>query len=200
MELTQEIADSFLGLIHPLFKGTSVIGGGRFHMSMDHFRWPLDPEMKNDASFKGVMKFHDLQLGVSGLLEQLLAAIKVNERVVKIDERFIEIRLEDGKIHSTPMLFRVRGHEVTLSGTVGLDSSLDYVAQLPVTEELLGSRYQKYYEYLEGTTLNLPIRGTVSQPELNAKVLGQAVADLVGQAAGNFLQKEAGKLFDKLLR
>mgnify|MGYP004361083783 CR=1 FL=1 len=77
MELTQEIADSFLGLIHPLFKGTSVIGGGRFHMSMDHFRWPLDPEMKNDASFKGVMKFHDLQLGVSGLLEQLLAAIKV---------------------------------------------------------------------------------------------------------------------------
>jgi len=204
VELTQEIADGLLGRIHPLFKGASVIGG-RFDMSMDHFSWPLDADRRNDAVFQGVMKFHDLRLGASGLLEKLLTAMKVKERSVEIGERHVEFQCENGRISTSPTHFKVDGNEVTLSGTVGLDESLDYVAQVPVTEELVGS---KAFEYLEDTTINVPIRGTISRPDLNASVLTEAVADLAKQAAqnaikketGKFLEREGGKLFDRLLK
>jgi hypothetical protein len=204
VELTQEIADGLLGRIHPLFKGASVIGG-RFDLSMDNFSWPLEADRRNKAVFEGVMKFHDLRLGASGLLEKLLTAMKVKEQSVEVGERNIEFNCENGRISTSPTHFKVDGNEVTLSGTVGLDETLDYVAQVPVTEELVGS---SAFEYLEDTTINVPIRGTISRPTLNAAVLTEAAADLAKQAAqkeikkktGEFLEREGGKLFDRLLK
>ena len=82
---------------------------------------------------------------------------------------------------------------------------MDYVATVPVTDQLVSSNLLKY---LEGTTINVPIRGTVSKPILNASVLTKAAADLAAQAgkkalkkeAGKFLEREGGKLFDKFLK
>jgi hypothetical protein len=204
VELTKEIADGFLGRIHPLFKGASVIGG-RFDMGMDNFSWPLEAERRNEAAFQGVMEFHDLRLGASGLSKKILAAMKVKEQSVEVGARQIEFQCENGKISTSPTSFKVEGNEVTLSGTVGLDESLDYVATVPLTDQLVSSNLLKY---LEDTTINVPIRGTVSKPILNASVLTEAAADLAAQAgkkalkkeAGKFLEREGGNLFDKFLK
>lgn len=204
VELTKEIADGLLGRIHPLFKGASVIGG-RFDMGMDNFSWPLEAERRNEAEFQGVMEFHDLRLGASGLSEKIMTAMKVKEQSVEVGARQIEFQCENGKISTSPTSFKVEGNEVTLSGTIGLDGSLDYVATVPVTDQLVSSNLLKY---LEGTTINVPIRGTVSKPILNASVLTEAAADLAAQAgkkalkkeAGKFLEREGGKLFDKFLK
>jgi hypothetical protein len=89
----------------------------------------------------------------------------------------------------------VGGHQVVLTGTVGLDETLDYVAQIPVTPRLVG---EDVYGYLEGTTINVPIRGTLSQPDISSRVLTDAVANLVRQAAQKALQDAAGDVLKKL--
>ena len=148
------------------------------------------------SAFGGVLDFRELKVGTSGFLNTLLEAMKVRERQVDIGDREIRFTCRDGRIECSPLKFEVEGQTVIVEGTVGLDQRLDYTAQIPVTERLAG---KEAYPYLEGTTIRVPIRGTVSDPQLNARVLTEAVGDLVKQALKKQVVDQAGKLFEKLL-
>jgi hypothetical protein len=120
---------------------------------------------------------------------------------MQVTTREIRFACRDGRIEASPMQLRIKDHELVLAGTVGLDQTLDYTAQIPVTEDLVG---KEAYPYLADTTLRLPIRGSVSEPDLGVQVLQQAVGDLTRQALRNAAQKaieeNAGKLLEGLFR
>jgi hypothetical protein len=193
--VTEEVANDLLALIHPLFKRATNVSG-KMDLQMDSFTWPLDSERRNDAVFSGTLSFRELKLGTSGMLKTLLEAMKVRESQMEIGDLEIRFSCRDGKIECSPLKLKVEGHEVTIGGTVGLDQSLDYTAKIPVTERLVG---KDVYPYLEGTTINAPIGGTVSDPQLDSTILTRAIAGLVKQAAKKQVVDQAGKLFEKLL-
>lgn len=202
--LTADLANGLLAKISPLFRQASDISG-TLDLYMDHFNWPLDPSATQEATFAGRLDLKDVQMGTSGLLKKVMDLIKVKEQAIDIGNKEVDFVCRDGRIECSPMKIRVDEYHITIGGSVGLDQTLDYTVEVPVTRELVGG---DVYTYLEGTTIRVPIGGTVSEPELGEHVLRTAVGDLVRQAtqkqlkekAGDALRKEAGKALEKLFQ
>ncbi|MGD9873131.1 MAG: DUF748 domain-containing protein [Kiritimatiellia bacterium] len=196
VQLTDELSNELLAKIHPLFRGSSEVTG-ILSLGMQEFYWPLDPALRPQARFNGTVRFQGLRMATHGLLEKMLEAMKVRERNAEFGDRTMEFRCENDRVTCSPFTFKVDHHDVTLTGSMGLDQTLDYVAEIPLTRELVGDDAA---QYLEGTTVRMPIRGTASKPELNVNVLSEAAGDLIKQAAKKALQEEAGKLLEGLFK
>jgi hypothetical protein len=108
-------------------------------------------------------------------------------RSVKVAEQEIAFRVEDGRIHPSPLALTIDGHALALTGSVGLDATLDYKATIPVTADLVG---REAFRLLEGATLALGIGGTVSRPALAGDAFAKAMASLVKAAAANIVREE----------
>jgi hypothetical protein len=201
VQLTRALAEELLARIHPLFKGASEING-TLDLGMEAFSWPLDAALRDQqAAFRGVMQFSDLKLSSAGLLGTILDLAKVSDREMEIGDREIQFECAEGRITASPIRITVDGQEIELSGTIGLDQTLDYAALIPVTEKLVGA---DAFRYLEGTTIRLPIRGTLAKPELGTEVFSSAVRDLTRQALQNAatkaIEQKAGKLLESLFK
>ena len=194
VQLTDQLSEELLSKIHPLFKGASAVTG-KLNLGLESFSWPLDPAMRRAAQFEGRMQLTDLHMSTHGLLQKILEATKVRERDIDIGSREVQFSCENERITCSPLKFEVSDHQVMVVGSMGLDQTLDYSAQLPVTRELVGG---DAYKYLEGTTIRVPIRGTATNPELNQNILQEATGDLLKQAAQKAIQEKAGKLLEGL--
>ena len=56
------------------------------------------------------------------------------------------------------------------------------------------------YQFLQGTTLNVPIRGTSSKPSIDETTFQQATGDLMQQALRKNLEQGAQNLFKNLFK
>lgn len=84
---------------------------------------------------------------------------------------------------------------IITSGSVGEDQSLDIVAYVPIMDEWVANRRE--LAGLKGKAISLPIRGTVSKPQIDSNALRQLTRDLATQAASGLLQNELQKGLDK---
>lgn len=196
VELNGEIADQLLGRIHPVFSEAALVGG-RMDLSLRELWWPLAPDRRNQGKFGGRIAFADLQLRATGSWYEMMDTLKISERDMVIGSRHIDYQCRNGRIACSPTQIRIRDVEIVLSGYLGLDGSIDYIAEVPITRELVGG---EIYDYLDGKTLKVPIRGNVEDPDFGLHVLVNAAADLAGEAAAKLIEEKAGdalrKLFD----
>jgi len=196
VQITSEMAETLLALIHPSFQGT-VIPGGDLNLFMQHFKWPLDKKRTDKISFAGNLQVKGLKMQASPMLIPLLAIAGVEGSEVEFDTQNIEFRARNGRIETSPIRMSVDDYRLTLQGSVGFDRTLAYTAQIPVTRRLVG---RDGYKYLKGTTIDVPIRGTVSSPEIDERALEEATAILVQQALQKVIERKAGDLLEKLFQ
>ncbi len=196
VNITTEVADELLGLINPVFQGISTVNG-KMSFVMNNFSWPLKEEDMMARVFGGKIIFNDVNLVANGLLNDLLDLVKEDSRELKIENTGIDISCADGKIKSSPLHLKIKKYELILDGFVGLDNSLDYQAKVPITETLVG---KDVYKYLEGTSLDIPIVGTVQKPVLNLKSFQTALSKLAAQAATKALSGELENQLKKLFQ
>ena len=212
VELTEEVANELLAKFHPLFKGTTGIRG-EMDLHMEQFYWPLDAELEGERQFRGELAFTNVNVQASGILLKLLEVMKVKEQEVKIGEKDVTFECRDQRIHCSPLRFKVDTHDVSIEGSIGFDQTLDYYANIPVTEALahsIGVGGRDYTNYLAGVTIHVPIRGTPSHPDISSRVISDALSDLAAQAAkkaatsavkdllNENIGEEAGKLLEGL--
>jgi hypothetical protein len=131
--------------------------------------------------------------------------------------------IKDGRLNIDPASYAVKGMDVILGGSHGLDNSMDYDMKMRVPRSLLagnavgaaannalsagmgalGPQAAKLGIKLEDSeflNLNVGIGGTVSKPKFNVKLLGASGKDgkgLAGQAA-DVLKQEAQKVKDEI--
>jgi hypothetical protein len=194
VNITTEVADELLGLINPVFQGISTVTG-KMSFVMNNFSWPLKNEDMMARVFAGKIMFNDVNLAANGLLTDLLDLVKEDTRELNIGNTSIDISCADGKIKSSPLHLRIKKKELIYDGIVGLDKSLNYQAKVPMTETLVG---RDGYKYLAGTSLDIPIGGTVQKPILNLKSFQTAISKLAADAATKALSGELEKQLKKL--
>ncbi len=192
--LTGDMSNDLLAQVHPLFKGAGV-SQGTVNLTMHNFSWPVDTAVRKDAAFAGSLTFNDVKLQASGLLTPLLTIMKANEREITLSDQPMEFVGENNRIHCSPLEIKTKEHSLMLSGSVGFDQSLDYIAQLPVTQKMVGG---DLYKYLQGTFITIPIGGTVSKPSIRNDVVQSAIKDLIRQAGTKQITDQAGNLLRKL--
>ena len=103
----------------------------------------------------------------------------------------------NGRIETSPIRLEIDGYPIELRGSVGFDKSLDYIAKLPITPQLVG---KKAYRYLEGVTIDVPIRGNSSEPDFDESSMQKASAGLAEQALQKSLEKGVQNIFEQILK
>lgn len=196
--LTEGMSKDLLVHIHPIFKGAAV-SRGTVDMIMKNFNWPLDKKAREDAAFSGSLTFNEVELEAGGLLAPLLEVMQVDDqdREIILSEQPMEFVGENGRIRCSPLEMSVNEYTLKLSGSIGFDQSLDYLAQIPVTRKMVSG---DVYKYLEGTYISVPIGGTVSNPSISKNLVQTAIKDLAIQAGTKQITDQAGKLLQKLFQ
>ena len=194
MQITRDMANQLLARIHPLFMGASQMSG-TVDLHLERFNWPLGKESLNDLQFAGFMDLNEVRLESSAMLGSLLQVLRIQETGLDLSGRQIRFEAKDGRIATNPLRTNLSDTELVISGSLGLDTTIDYLAQVEVTKRLVGG---DLYNYLEGTVINVPVGGTLSNPDISAQTVQRAVTDLVNQAGQKKLQEAAGSLLKRL--
>ncbi len=194
--LERALADGLLKGIHPLL-GTLAKPVGSISVRADRFSLPLGEQ--GGLAQADFLLFFDLgrvffepQNALSSILE--MAGLANHPLLLR--DKGLTCEGKQGRISCSPIKITVADSEMILSGSVGLDGSLDYVLEVPVTQKLVGKRG---YELLKGAKLKVPIRGTKDLPIYNPDVLLQAASELLSQAAGHAAEQVFKEQVEKVL-
>jgi hypothetical protein len=131
------------------------------------------------------------------MLTGLLALVGVRGNEMNFGDLDIDFVARNGRIETSPIKLEIDGYPIELRGSVGFDKSLDYVARLPITPKLVGD---KAYTYLEGVTIDVPIRGDASNPDIDKGATQKASAGLAEQALQKSLEKGVQNVLEQLLK
>lgn len=196
VELDRTLTKAVLEKIHPLF-GLLTAPRGTIDARMDEFYWPVAAGGAEQAKFTTVFDVSKIELESRGVLKDVLVLVKLADQPLTLKESEITCTGKQGRISCTPLHILVADSVMTISGSVGMDQSLEYLLEVPVTEKLVG---REGFRVLGGATIKVPLRGTLKDPELNKKMISEAIADLARQAAGKAVKKEVEKLLPNLLQ
>ena len=196
VEITDAMAERLMSKIHPVFQG-SVKAKGRVDLYMQHFNWPLDKKDRDKTAFAGTLRLKGVRVNSTNMLSGLLALVGVRGNEMDFGDLDIDFVARNGRIETSPIRLEIDGYPIELRGSVGFDKSLDYIAKLPITPKLVG---EKAYRYLEGVTIDVPIRGNSSEPDFDESSMQKATASLAEQALQKSLEKGVQNIFEQILK
>jgi len=196
VQVTQGLIDGLLAAIHPLFKD-AVLPDGLLGLNMKHFSWPLSEKERSRATFAGTLKLNGVRLNSTPFLAGLLKMMGISERQLSMADQDIDFEARNGRISLSPMTLDAEGYQLKMQGSVGFDETLDFIARLPVTKKMVG---KDAYQFLQGTTIKVPIRGTASKPNIDETAFQQATGDLMQQALRKNLEQGAQNLLKNLFK
>lgn len=170
--------------IVPLFAKT----GGNYSMKFD-FTTRMQPDMSPDLmslNGKGELTSSNIRLQNLEVLEKLGALLK-NDKLKNIEAKDVRIgfTVADGRLATKPFDIKLGGAKVTLSGTTGLDSSIDYTATVNLPAAGAVNR------------VNVGIGGTFASPKLTLNMkeaVKGAVTSQIEKATGMDVAAQAEKI------
>ena len=183
---------------------------GRFSLDLDSAEIPLRHPKSGSAT--GAIEIHEARVGPSPLSRELLliaSQIKAlsegrplgsqpspaREWMVLPAHR-AEFRLADGRVHHRQLQFRVGDVVVYTTGSVGLDETLSMVATAPV-REAWASRNRLLASF-QGQVLQIPIRGTLTRPVVDRRVMLNIGEQMLRGAAEKLLEDEVNRRLQRL--
>lgn len=192
VRLTPDLCAAGLKYVHPFLAGATNVDG---HVSLDvEGAWIPLADMRA-AQAAGKLQIHNVQVSGGPLLGDVLPAVLMlqPQRVPLLPE--VEFWVRDGRVYHRGVGVQLRETAVSTSGSVGFDETLDIVAEMNVPEKWLGQNVLG--TALKNQKIKVPIKGTLSRPQIDAQQLAKLRAEFVGEAAGNIIRDE---LFDRLLK
>jgi hypothetical protein len=196
VQVTQGLIDGLLASIHPLFKD-AVVPQGVLGLHLKHFNWPLVKNAENKATFAGTLQLNGIRLNSTPFLSVLLGMMGVSEREISLTDQSVDFEASDGRISCSPLTLDIEGYPLVMQGTFGFDKTVDFIARVPVTQKMVG---KDAYQFLQGTTLKVPIRGTALKPAIDEAAFRDATADLMQQAVQKGVQQGVQDLLQNLLK
>lgn len=117
--------------IVPIFQKT----GGNYSVKFD-LQSTLDSQMSpdlNSLTARGVIQSNDIQLQNVEVFNQLATLLK-NDKLKNIEAKDLKIsfEIEDGKVRTSPFDIKMGNVTMNLSGTTGLDQTIDYAAKINI--------------------------------------------------------------------
>ncbi len=170
--------------IVPLFAKT----GGNYSMKFD-FTTRMQPDMSPDLmslNGKGELTSSNIRLQNLEVFDKMGALLK-NDKLKNIEAKDVRVgfTVADGRLATKPFDIKLGGAKVTLAGTTGLDSSIDYTAtvNLPVSGAV--------------NRVNVGIGGTFASPKLTLNMkeaVKGAVTSQIQKATGMDVAAQAEKI------
>ena len=104
--------------------------------------------------------------------------IGVEKPLVVIAKQDVDFKLQDRRMYQSPMDFNVREILVRTRGSVGLDQTLDLVAEIRLSDEILAR--SRFLSQFRDRPLAIPIRGTLKHPKVDPQAMAQFGQGTIG--------------------
>lgn len=210
VQLSEQVCESWLKYVAPVVAKTTR-ADGRFSMQVGRAEFPVMQMSQGTAA--GNLQIHNAQLRPGPLAQQLVWLADQVGRLVDrgsfkltasgetqwlaINEQNVEFQMQDGRVHHRGLEFTIGKITIRTSGSVGFDESLSLMAEVPIQDEWVEK--DRYLAALKGQVLQIPVRGTISQPQLDSRALGNITSRIGTSAVRGRLQDEFQKQLGRLL-
>lgn len=192
----------------PLFAKT----GGNYSLAMD-LTTTLDEQLSpvmNTVNAHGQLSSASIRLQNIGVLDAVANALKYDKlKAIEAENVLIDFTIDEGRIETKPFDLKMGQTTMTLSGSTGLDQTIDYTAEVALPEGTANGLLTKFNVEIGGTFTVPVVKVGVREAakEVVTKVLDEQVQKLTGseslseeiakQAAN--LRAEAERAGDKLV-
>lgn len=166
----------------PIFEGLKGDFSGNMNVQtlLDATMSPILPTMQGSGS----LSTKDLSLSGVKVIDQIADAVKQPSlKVLKVKDMTIDFTLKEGRIATKPFDIKLGDYVMNLSGTTGLDQTIDYSGKvkLPASVGNLAKL----------TTLDLKIGGTFTSPKVSIDT--QSMANQAIESVADKVVSELGK-------
>lgn len=193
--VTPEMCADALGYVAPIL-ARAAEAEGAFSLTIDAGRVPLDRPESGDIN--GRITLHSVRVGPGPLLKELSVLSSSPNSITLAKEQVVPFRMVKGRVYHENLRLSFPELTITTSGSVGIDGTLDLVAEMPIPPKWLGKT--PLTASLAKQTLRIPIGGTLSQPRLNEQAMRNYLAQLTRDTAKDLIKEELEKKFQKLIR
>jgi hypothetical protein len=198
VELSQDLCDTWLRYIAPILSEATRVEG-RFSVDLNESHLAVNAPAAGDLS--GRLRIDAAQVlpgplfvELADYLGEIESAVTrsapsdllgLDKPLVRIDRQTVNFKLQEGRLYSSPLEFNVRNVRVRTRGSVGVDQTLDLVAEIFFPAEW--ARRLSFLARLEGKALEIPIRGTLRHPKLDGSGIGRFWEQFGQDALNNLL-------------
>lgn len=209
VQITPQLCDSWIKYVAPLMADATQIDG-QFSLDMNSGTLPISAPMTGElAASLGVhhvqLRPGGVALQVMGMIDQIKGLIQrkpvgnaPRDRIwMQMPEQSVPFKLTGGRVYHQGVTFKIGDGIVQSSGSVGMDETVDLVLQIPILDEWAND--QKLLGGLKGKTLKIPLRGSLSRPQFDSRVLTELATQIGGTALEGAIEDKLDDLFKKKL-
>lgn len=209
LNLTPEICASAIKYVAPLLADTARVDG-KISVEMQQASLPLS--MPSAGSMGGVLSIHQAQakpgsvgMQLANVIEQVKSILTRKpagdpnrEQVwIEMPEQRVPFNLVQGRVYHEGMTFAIKNVSLKTRGSVGVDNTLNLVADIPVHDEWLGK--DKILAGLKGKTISIPITGTLSQPQVDPAIFENLLRQVGESGLEGVLKDKVGDELNGIL-
>ncbi|HZN34476.1 MAG TPA: hypothetical protein VFB80_11680, partial [Pirellulaceae bacterium] len=203
VRISPEMCSLWLKFVAPLV-AEATRAEGKFSLSLEGAAVPIADPVTSDVT--GTLAIHQAQIGPGPLAQQYLgmaqqlrsffdakageaAAVDPNRGWLILPQQDVPFEVRQGVVHHHGLTMTVKDVVITTEGSVGIETQqINLLASIPVQESWL--KNDAKFAFLKGQTIKVPIRGTLSQPQLDGKVLENLGKQLVGNVVQGQINKQ----------
>lgn len=208
VRISPELCHGWLKFILPTLADSAQVEG-KFSLDMQGATVPI--YAPTTGSVDGKLSVHQVQVRPGPLALKIVSGIDQLQSIIsrrplgdlskdvwlEMPEQHVPFKLIEGRVHHEGLTFMVKNVVVKTSGSVGLDESIRLVAEVPVKDEWLGSN--KIFAPLKGQSVQIPISGTLTNPQLDPRVFSNLTQQMGGSLLEGVLKDQVGDKLDGAL-
>lgn len=207
IQLSPQICRDWLKYVAPLV-ADATSAQGKVTITTEGVAVPLADPLAMQA--RGKVDLQEVTIGAGPLAAQLIEAVQGVRSLLKpnqtdsrdlkvwmqLDRQTVPFAVENRRVYHEGLAIHVKDFTIRTKGSVGLDQSLQMVAEIPIADDWVGT--EPWLQGLKGQSLQIPIGGTVSRPVLDTKAIQQLTMQLVQRTAANQVNNVVGEQTQKL--
>ncbi|MCA9129248.1 MAG: hypothetical protein KDB22_19315 [Planctomycetales bacterium] len=206
--ITDEMCKGWLKYVAPLLAEATRVDG---RLSLTLAKAELTPANPAAQSVAGQLNIHGAQVGPGPLSNSLIAMVQQVEKIRKNDytstvasqhvwlnvsEQQVNFEMQDGRVRHNNLNVRIGDTSVSTAGSVAIDGQMDLLATVPIPDKWVET--SPLLAGMRGQSLQFPMRGTLSNPQVDTRLLQQFSQQTVQNAAQGLLQQQLSKGLGKL--
>ena len=206
--ITPQMCQSWLKYVAPLLAEATRVDG-RLSLELGEARFNI--ANPRDQIVDGRLVIHSATVGPGPLSNQVItlvqqinairkkelaSAVSTQNVWLQMPQQAIAFRMENGRVIHRDLKFHIGDVNLVSSGAVDIDGRMDLNAQMPIPDDWIEK--SPLLSGFRGQSLQFPIRGTLTSPQVDAQFLKDFSRQAVTQAAEGLLQQQLQRGFGKL--
>ncbi len=208
VHISPELCETWLKYVAPIL-ADATRAEGTFSMALDNASVTVPDSTSTSA--RGVLTIHGGRVGPGPLAQEFLGAAQQLRTIIDsgrssrddqattwlvLPEQQVPFDVQQGRVHHRGLTVTAGDLVLRTSGSVGFDQTLALLAELPIQDRWIANR--PLLQGLKGTTLQLPIQGSFSQPKADRRALADLNQRMMQDAASGAIEQGIGRGLQQL--